>query len=278
MKRTGPHLLFEDAVHPPRSHAITAKRSLDDELLIEDPASVLEPPLESPSSSESATPEPMTRNAAAAAAEFSHLNVSEASTYADTLGCHDTESSPAGDAAASVSGQIDILDASTTVPDVTAGATGNSEGQKNVPSATMSYDQPGCGASDCGQEVLWMQDESLQATSLSLPDCFRDMHLHEPILQECNSRFSMFPIQYENMWLMYKQAVASFWTVEEVDLSQDMRDWYRDEQNFIKHVLAFFASSDGIVLENLGARFMAEVQIPEAQAFYSMVTKHDLRL
>ena len=70
---------------------------------------------------------------------------------------------------------------------------------------------------------------------------------------------------------MYKKAVASFWTVEEVDLSQDARDWDRltpDERRFLSCVLAFFAASDGIVLENLAARFMADVQVPEARAFY----------
>ena len=70
---------------------------------------------------------------------------------------------------------------------------------------------------------------------------------------------------------MYKKAVASFWTVEEVDLSQDARDWEKltpDEKHFVSHVLAFFAASDGIVLENLAARFMADVVAPEARAFY----------
>ena len=70
---------------------------------------------------------------------------------------------------------------------------------------------------------------------------------------------------------MYKKAVASFWSVEEVDLSNDLRDWDRlssNEQHFVKHVLAFFASSDGIVMENLASRFMTEVQAPEARAFY----------
>ena len=67
------------------------------------------------------------------------------------------------------------------------------------------------------------------------------------------------PCRYDDLYYMYKKAVASFWSVEEVDLSTDMRDWLRlspDEQHFIKHVLAFFASSDGIVLENLASRFM----------------------
>lgn len=93
----------------------------------------------------------------------------------------------------------------------------------------------------------------------------------EPLLMENEDRFSMFPIQYPDIWEMYKQAVASFWTVEEVDLTQDLRDWEtlsEGEKSFISHVLAFFAGSDGIVLENLAVRFMGEVQVPEARAFY----------
>lgn len=73
------------------------------------------------------------------------------------------------------------------------------------------------------------------------------------------------------MWKMYKEAEASFWTVEEVDFQGDLMDWEKlkpEEQKFIKYVLAFFASSDGIVMENLAARFMSEVQVPEARAFY----------
>ncbi|CAI0559946.1 unnamed protein product [Linum tenue] len=93
----------------------------------------------------------------------------------------------------------------------------------------------------------------------------------EPILEEQNQRFCMFPIKYKQLWEMYKKAVASFWTAEEVDLSQDMRDCETlsgSEKHFISHVLAFFAASDGIVLENLGARFLNDVQVPEARAFY----------
>lgn len=95
--------------------------------------------------------------------------------------------------------------------------------------------------------------------------------MEEPLLTESLDRFSLFPIQYEDMYGFYKKAVASFWTVEEVDLSADLKDWVRlseDEQKFIKHVLAFFASSDGIVMENLAGAFMKEVQVPEARAFY----------
>ena len=93
----------------------------------------------------------------------------------------------------------------------------------------------------------------------------------EPILDLNPNRFCTFPIKYHDIWEMYKKAEASFWTVEEVDLSEDSKHWEKlnqDEQHFISHVLAFFASSDGIVNENLGVRFMNEVQIPEARAFY----------
>lgn len=93
----------------------------------------------------------------------------------------------------------------------------------------------------------------------------------EPLLQENPNRFVIFPIQYYDIWQMYKKAEASFWTVEEVDLSKDMQHWDSlkpNEQKFIKHVLAFFAASDGIVNENLVERFAQEVQIPEARFFY----------
>ena len=84
-------------------------------------------------------------------------------------------------------------------------------------------------------------------------------------------RFVLFPIKHHEIWAMYKQHEASFWTVDEIDLSRDMKDWVtltKDEQHFIKMVLAFFAASDGIVMENLAQRFFNEVQIPEARAFY----------
>ncbi|KAH0435251.1 hypothetical protein IEQ34_021438 [Dendrobium chrysotoxum] len=94
----------------------------------------------------------------------------------------------------------------------------------------------------------------------------------EPLLAPNPDRFCMFPIRYPQIWEMYKKAEASFWTAEEVDLSQDLRHWDQsltsDERHFVTHVLAFFAASDGIVLENLAGRFMLEVQLPEARAFY----------
>jgi len=93
----------------------------------------------------------------------------------------------------------------------------------------------------------------------------------EPLLKENPNRFVLFPIQYADIWSMYKKAEASFWTAEEIDLQSDLSDWDRlskDEKHFISSILAFFAASDGIVLENLGARFMREIQIPEARCFY----------
>ena len=95
---------------------------------------------------------------------------------------------------------------------------------------------------------------------------------YEPILAENPDRFVLFPIKYDTIWEWYKKSVASFWTAEEVDLSQDMNDWENkltdNDRKFIKHVLAFFAASDGIVNENLVLNFMREVQIPEARCFY----------
>jgi ribonucleoside-diphosphate reductase beta chain len=93
----------------------------------------------------------------------------------------------------------------------------------------------------------------------------------EVLLEENKDRFVLFPIKYPKIWEMYKKAEQSFWTAEEVDLHADLKDWERlsnDEKHFIKHVLAFFAASDGIVNENLAVNFMQEVQLPEARCFY----------
>ena len=95
--------------------------------------------------------------------------------------------------------------------------------------------------------------------------------VNEPLLTEDDARFVMFPIKHDDVWSMYKKQVDCFWRAEEVDLSKDMTSWEKlnaDEKHFIKHVIAFFAASDGIVLENLGMRFMSEVQTSEAGAFY----------
>jgi ribonucleoside-diphosphate reductase beta chain len=95
---------------------------------------------------------------------------------------------------------------------------------------------------------------------------------NEPILTENKDRFVLFPIKHRDIWEMYKKAEASFWTAEEIDLSADLTDWANklsdDERHFIKHVLAFFAASDGIVNENLAVNFINDVQYPEARCFY----------
>jgi ribonucleoside-diphosphate reductase beta chain len=94
----------------------------------------------------------------------------------------------------------------------------------------------------------------------------------EPILQENKNRFVIFPIKHHDIWEWYKKTEASFWTAEEIDLSQDLNDWNNklshDEKYFIKHILAFFAASDGIVNENLAENFVNEVQYAEAKFFY----------
>ena len=117
----------------------------------------------------------------------------------------------------------------------------------------LEHDQRSTG-STAGSSGLWNRDDD------------------EPMLQDNEDRFCLFPIKEHAVWKMYKQAEASFWSAEEIDLSMDYKDWLTlndNEQHFISHVLAFFAASDGIVLENLGLRFMKDVQLPEARAFYA---------
>jgi len=96
--------------------------------------------------------------------------------------------------------------------------------------------------------------------------------MEDPILTPSTSRFTTFPIRYPDLWTLYKKAIGSFWTVEEIDLAGDLKDWDKlnsDEQHFIKMVLAFFAASDGIVMENIDMNFSKDVQIAEARSFYS---------
>jgi ribonucleoside-diphosphate reductase subunit M2 len=95
--------------------------------------------------------------------------------------------------------------------------------------------------------------------------------IEEPLLTENSNRYVMFPIEHDDIWKSYKQMMDCFWRAEEIDFSKDLAHWVtltKDEQYFIKMILAFFAASDGIVLENLGARFLTEVQVPEARATY----------
>ena len=93
----------------------------------------------------------------------------------------------------------------------------------------------------------------------------------EPMLQENHDRFVLFPIKHHDVWEMYKQSMACFWTADEIDLAPDLAEWENlsdDSRHFLKHVLAFFAASDGIVNENLVTNFADEVQWPEARCFY----------
>jgi ribonucleoside-diphosphate reductase beta chain len=93
----------------------------------------------------------------------------------------------------------------------------------------------------------------------------------EPLLTQSNDRFVLFPIKHNDIWDMYKKAMASFWTAEEIDLYSDLKDWEalnEQERHYISHILAFFSASDGIVNENLALRFYNDVQIPEARSFY----------
>ena len=109
-------------------------------------------------------------------------------------------------------------------------------------------------------------------TNVENPNGTNHVEQDEPILREDNSRFVLFPIKHHDIWSFYKKAEASFWTAEEIDLQADLNDWENklndDERYFIKHVLAFFAASDGIVNENLAENFLAEVQYTEAKFFY----------
>ena len=96
-------------------------------------------------------------------------------------------------------------------------------------------------------------------------------NITEPLLVPDDNRFVMFPIKHNDIWEMYKKQIDCFWRAEEIDLSKDLPNWESlngDEKHFISMILAFFAASDGIVLENLASRFMSEIQVSEARAFY----------
>eukprot|EP00386_Alphamonas_edax_P015176 GDKI01046436.1.p1 GENE.GDKI01046436.1~~GDKI01046436.1.p1 ORF type:complete len:338 (-),score=148.56 GDKI01046436.1:407-1420(-) len=100
---------------------------------------------------------------------------------------------------------------------------------------------------------------------------YKELEKEEMILQPSKSKWVMFPTKFPEVWAMYKKHEASYWTAEEIDLAQDLKDWSTlsdNERHFINHVLAFFAASDGIVLENLAAKFAQQVKLPEARGFY----------
>ena len=102
---------------------------------------------------------------------------------------------------------------------------------------------------------------------------------YEPLLEENNNRFTVFPLKHHNLWQLYKKSQMSNWTAEEIDLSKDMDDWKslsEGEQHFIKMILAFFASSDGIVFENISVNFANEVQVPEARSFYAYQSHNEM--
>jgi ribonucleoside-diphosphate reductase beta chain len=115
------------------------------------------------------------------------------------------------------------------------------------------------------------KSQTVQVAALSLDEKTEDTFI-EPILKENPHRFTLFPVAKPKLFAKYKQHLSVFWTVEEVDLAKDMKDWVKltdNERYFIKNILGFFAGSDGIVQENLATRFMKEVQLPEARAFYA---------
>jgi len=121
------------------------------------------------------------------------------------------------------------------------------------------------------EDKISVDNEKAQNVDLK-KDLNKNITVDEPILKENPNRFVLFPIQHADIWEMYKKQEASIWTAEELDLSPDLMDWDNklndDERYFIKHVLAFFAASDGIVNENLAENFLSEVQYTEAKFFY----------
>lgn len=114
--------------------------------------------------------------------------------------------------------------------------------------------------------------ESLSGQTLEKDISVKNQKM-EPLTNPNEDRFVLFPIRHHNLWKRYKDAVATFWTPEEIDLGKDRTDWENklndQERHFIEYVLGFFAGSDGIVMENLASRFLEEIQLPEARAFYS---------
>lgn len=125
-----------------------------------------------------------------------------------------------------------------------------------------------CGKRVPGYPQILVDDKHI-GNSFDLEDYIEDNF--EPLLAPSSARFTTFPIKHQELWDLYKQAQGSFWTAEEIDFSQDLKDWEKlndNEKHFIKTILAFFAASDGIVFENVNCNFAKEIQIPEARAFY----------
>ena len=123
-----------------------------------------------------------------------------------------------------------------------------------------------------GDEMALMETEFIAPAATAAVAGKKAAHFVEPFLQENPHRFVTFPIKYDDIWELYKKQVDSFWRPEEMDLSKDLNDWASlngDEKYFISMILAFFAASDGIVMENLAQRFYNDVPVPEVRAFYS---------
>jgi ribonucleoside-diphosphate reductase subunit M2 len=152
-----------------------------------------------------------------------------------------------------------VLDADSTSPNLVSPSGSSTFSQGSSTGSVGSYSEH----EDADIELVTKSDHKL------LEDA--GFPMEEPLLKENPHRFVLFPIQHDDIWKMYKQAEASFWTAEEIDLASDLNDWSAmsdNERHFVSHVLAFFAASDGIVNENLAQNFATEIQSPEARCFY----------
>ena len=133
----------------------------------------------------------------------------------------------------------------------------------------------------CGKTVATYPQICINGNHIGTYFDFQDFMTdeYEPILEETLDRFTVFPLQYPELWELYKKAQMSNWTAEEVDLSKDLDDWGTlndNERKFIKYILAFFAGSDGIVFENINNNFADEVQISEARSFYAYQSHNEM--
>jgi ribonucleotide reductase beta subunit family protein with ferritin-like domain len=141
-----------------------------------------------------------------------------------------------------------------------------------IPFTSSDEDLETLSTSTTNSDSLEEKSGSTECGSEGDYDEFIDLEKNDPLLKPTNKRFLVHKPTYPDLWDMYKQAQASFWSPEEIDLHSDILDWNTklndEERHFISNILAFFASSDGIVIENLSTRFLGEIQIPEARCFY----------
>lgn len=143
--------------------------------------------------------------------------------------------------------------------------------QKEEEPGEMDHDEKKPRSGSFGKKEGGREDSTLEVHT-PLPIRREREREIEPLLQPDENRFVMFPIRHDDVWELYQKSVDSFWKTEDIDFSKDLTDWKQlthDEQTFIKMVLAFFAASDGVIVENLALRFMTEVQAPEIRAFYA---------